>query len=118
MSRYTIVPKLKSDDGGDNIFQLIPTEGITKQIKQIELPEGIIPKIEEMKKLNNKEQFSNLMLKFSKANIARNKDGLIIVNNKVLETNFDNFVLDCCNGIFKEEYEIVYCLLRNIGITF
>ena len=118
MSRYIIVPKLESEDGSDNIFQLIPTEGITELIKQIELPEGIIPKICETKKVKNNEQFNNLMLKFSKANIERNKDGLITINNKVLGIRFDDFAVDSCNGIFKEEYEEVYCLLRNVGITF
>ena len=118
MSRYIIVPKLESEDGGHNIFQLIPAEGITELIKHIDLPEGIIPKIDETKKVNNNEQFNNLMFKFSKANIGRTKDGLITINNKVLEIRFDDFAVDSCNGIFKEEYEDVYCLLRNVGITF
>ena len=118
MSRYIIVPKLESEDGVDNIFQLIPTEGITELIKEVELPEGIIPKIGEIKKVSSNEQFNNLMLKFTKANIGRNKDGLITINNKVLEIRFDDFVVDSCNAIFKEEYEKVYCLLRTVGITF
>ena len=113
-----IVPKLEREDGNYNIFQLIPTEGLTELIKHIELPEGVIPKIYETMKVNDNEQFNKLMLKFSKANIGRNKDGLITINNKVLGIRFDDFAVDSCNGIFKEEYENVYCLLRNFGITF
>ena len=115
MSRYIIVPKIKE---GQNFFKLIPTEGLTEQTKEIELPEGIIPNILETRQVKAESDFSDLMLKFSKSNIGRSKDGFITVNDKVLEVKFDDFVVDCCNGEFREEYENVYCLLRNHGITF
>ena len=114
MSRYIIVPKQEDQ----NIFKLIPTEGLTDQIKEIELPEGIIPNINDRKQIKSGKDLTDLMLKFSKSNVGRSKDGFITVENKVLEIKFDDFVVDCCNGIFREKYENVYCLLRNHGITF
>ena len=114
MSRYIIVPQQE----GQNIFKLIPTEGLTDQIKEIELPEGIIPNIIDSKHIKSGGDLTDLMLKFSKSNIGRSKDGFITVENKVLEIKFDDFVVDCCNGEFRERYEHVYCLLRNCGITF
>ena len=114
MSRYIIVPKQEEQ----NIFQLVPTEGLTDQIKEIELPEGIMPNIIDSKQIKSERDLSDLMLKLSKSNIGRSKDGFITIENKVLGIKFDDFVVDCCNGEFRESYENVYCLLRNHRITF
>ena len=114
MSRHIIVP----NEDRQNIFKLIPTEGLTDQVKEIELPESIIPNIIDSKQIKSGKHLSDLMLKFSKSDIGRSKDGYLTVKNKISEINFDDFVVDCCNGDFREKYENVYCLLRNCGITF
>lgn len=118
MSRYIVIPKQEGEHTARDVFHLIPTEGIIEQIKDIELPEGIIPNITENRQVHSEKEFNNLLLKFSKANIGRSKDGFITIGSKVSDIKFDDFAVDCCNGVFKEEYENVYCILRNYGITF
>ena len=116
MSRYIIAPKL--DEDKEDIFQLIPTEGITEQIKDIELPHYLIPDITHSRQIKSEKELRNLILKFSKANIGRSKDGYMCVKSKVLDIKYDDFLVDCVNNVFKERYENVYCMLRNLGITF
>ena len=118
MSRYIIAPKLKEGSSRGNVFSLIPTEGIIEQTKDIELPEGILPNFIESKCVESKTRFNNFLIKLSKANIGQSKDGFITYGGKVFDIEFDKFVVDCCNHIFTEKYEYLYCLLRNNGITF
>ena len=114
MSRYILVPGGESSEG-KNISLLIPTEGLGEEIKYTEIPNALIPRLQNGK---SSKTLENLMLKISKANISRSKDGLVTVGSRVINTKFDDFVLDCCNGRFSECYEELYCLLRKNSITF
>ena len=118
MSRYIITPSLELGNGTKNIFHLIPTEGIIAQTREIELPEGIMTVDLDSTKIKSKKDFNNLLIKLSKANFGKSKDGLVTFGSKVFDINFDDFVVDSCNYIFMEKYEHLYCLLRSNGITF
>ena len=112
-----MTPDVEDVDGVNRTFHLIPTEGITDQVRNIELPKELVPNITD-EKIESIAEFNKLLIKLSKANIRRNKDGLMAVGNKVYDTNYDGFVTDCCNEQFKDEYEDIYCMLRDHGITF
>ena len=116
MSRYILVPKSQDSglrDNGD--FLLVPTEGLTEEPKSIELPRGIVLRLETGKSIIGLDQ---LLMKMSRSNIGRSKDGLVTIGSRVMDTKFDEFVVDCCKGQFSECYEDLYCLLRENGITF
>ena len=103
MSRYLISPSQCKD-----LFLLLPTEGISDEIKTIELPEGIFPQF----------TYNELLIKLAKAGVQRNKDGFILIRNKLTKIKFDDFVNDCTKGDFKTCYEPIFCGLRDYGITF
>ena len=103
MSRYILSPSKCTD-----VYLLLPTEGISDQIKTIELPEGIFPQF----------NYNELLIKLAKAGVQRNKDGFILIRNKPTKIKFDDFVNDCTKGNFKICYETVFCGLRECGITF
>ena len=113
-----MIPKAVNKDNSEEIFHLMPTEGMTKDVKEIELPVGIIPKISDIKQLKSEEMFKKMLQKLSKANICRSKDGFITIGSRLLDTKFDDFIVDCCNGEFHEKYESIYCIFRSNGITF
>ena len=116
MSRYILVPGNESlETKGNNTCLLIPTEGLGEEIKYTEIPNTLVPSLQNEK---SSKMLDKLMLKISKANISRSKDGLVTVGSRIMNTKFDDFVLDCCNGRFSECYEELYCLLRKNGITF
>lgn len=116
MSRYILTPAIK--DGQENIFHLIPTEGIIEQSRNIELPYDIIPKYDVSGCKMSEKRLNNFMLKLSKANIGKSKDGFIVYGSKMFDTKFDDFVMDCCKHVFLDKYEYLYVMLRNNGITF
>ena len=119
MSRYILTPRNGDSETPDNeIFHLVPTEGLSEQMKNIELPIGLVPRLYNAKQVNASQILDKLMMKISKANIHRSKDGFVTVGSRVIDTKFDDFVVDCCNGQFSECYEELYCLLRKTGITF
>ena len=103
MSRYILSPSKCTD-----VYLLLPTEGISDQIKTVELPEGIFPQF----------NYNELLIKLAKADVQRNKDGFISVRNKATSIKFDDFVNDCIKGDFKACYEPIFCGLREFGITF
>ena len=116
MSRYILTPAIK--EGQENIFHLMPTEGIIEQSINIELPYDIIPKYDVSGCKRSEKRLNNFLLKLSKANIRKSKDGLIVYGSKVFNTKFDDFVMDCCNHVFLDKYEYLYVILRTLGITF
>ena len=115
MSRYILTSGVQEMDGTNQIFHLLPVEGLTDKIETVELPKELVPNITNGK---NHKKFEKLLMKLSKVEVGRTKDGLLKVENKVKNIKFDDFVVDCCNGVFKDDYESIYCLLRNHGITF
>ncbi len=119
MSRYILAPGNSGSEAHSNeTFQLVPTEGLSEQMKVIELPTGLVPQLYNVRKVESNQILDKLLLKISKANISRSKDGLVTVGSRVINIKFDDFVVDCCNGQFSECYEELYCLLRKNGITF
>ena len=115
MSRYILVPGTSSSTNGIDLSYLVPTEGLNEEVKSIETPGSLVPRLQS---LSSSKMLDKLMLRISKANIGRSKDGLVTVGSRVMNAKFDDFVLDCCNGQFSECYEELYCLLRKNGITF
>ena len=103
MSRYIISPSHYKD-----LYLLLPTEGISDEIKTVELPDGIFPRFDH----------NELLIKLAKADVRRNKDGFILIRNKQTSVKFDDFVNDCSRRNFKICYEPVFCELRECGITF
>ena len=118
MSRYILTPSTERGNNQENIFHLIPTEGIIEQNRDIELPDNIIPKYDCVGCTRLEKRLNNFLIKLSKADIRRSKDGFIAYRSKIFDTKFDDFVRDCCNHIFLEKYEYLYVMLRNNGITF
>ncbi len=119
MSRYILAPGNGDSETCDNeTFNLLPTEGLSEQIKSIELPRALVPRLCNVRKVESNQILDRLVMKISKTNISRSKDGLVTVGSKVINTKYDDFVVDCCNGQFLECYEELYCLLRKNGITF
>ena len=116
MSRYILTHKSGDSevDSSDN-FVLVPTEGLGEREKSIELPKNLVPRLSESKK---ETELDKLMMKLSKANIGRSKDGLVTVGSRVMKIKFDDFVLDSSIGKFYDFYEELYCILRKNGITF
>ena len=89
-------------------------EGIGEKPKTIELPRGLVPRFNPPNK-----SLESLLLRLSKTDVNRNKDGLAMIGNRILNNvNFDEFVSDCCQGKFSDRYENIYCELRKNGITF
>ena len=103
-------------DSSDN-FVLVPTEGLGEREKSIELPKNLVPRLSESK-IKKETELDKLMMKLSKANIGRSKDGLVTVGSRVMNIKFDDFVLDSSIGKFYDFYEELYCILRKNGITF
>ena len=118
MARFILAPREGVSNNDEDIFLLLPTEGLSEPSKSIELPSGLVPRLDNVHNTESKRILDKLMMKITKANISRNKDGLVTVGSKVMDSNFDDFVLDCCNGKFSKCYEELYCLLRKNGITF
>ncbi len=118
MSRFILAPRDGVSNNGEDVFLLFPTEGLSEPNKSIELPLGLVPRLDNVHNAESKKILDKLMMKITKANIARNKDGLVTVGSRVMDAKFDDFVLDCCNGEFSKCYEEMYCLLRKNGITF
>ena len=114
MSRFILTPRQDFESREYEHFLLIPTEGISEEPKCIELPYGLVPRLHSGKS----DMLHELMMKISKANIGRSKDGLVTVGSRVMDINFDEFITDSYNGKFSECYEELYCVLRDNGITF
>ena len=116
MSRYILTRKSGDSevDSNEN-FVLVPTEGLGECEKSIELPKDLVPRLSESKE---ETELDRLMMKLSKANIGRSKDGLVTVGSRIMNIKFDNFVLDISNGKFSDFHEELYCILRKNGITF
>ena len=125
MSRYILIPnngfhhnKQNSFNGFDS-YSLVPAEGFNEQSKSIQIPSGLNPYDNIYTRVKNKNKLKRLLLKLSKTEIGRNKDGFVTDGHNVLhDIRFDNAVLDICNGVFLDYYENFYCLLRRFGITF
>ena len=118
MSRYLLIPNFEKND--DNAFKsvlLVPTE-FNGQIKELDVPKGILHNISAGENLSKKQTIQDMLLKMDKANIGRNKDGQLVHGSKILDINFDDFIHDSCSGKFSNYYEPIYCILRTNGITF
>ncbi len=124
MSRYLLVPSETSNgsehfsDKQDSYF-LIPTEGFHGAPKVLKLPKGLNSNKDIYRKVKNKKKLRKLLLRLSKTDIGRTKDGFVTDKNNVLHNiNFTDAIINSCNGKFFESHEEFYCLLRKFGITF
>ena len=114
MSRYILTPgQCQTDDPTKEPFFLVP-EGIGEKPRYIEIPKGLVPRLS-----TRKSNVTNMLLKLSKTDVSRSKDGFLKIRNRVLNNvNYDKFILDCCSGKFSSCYENIYCELRKNGVTF
>ena len=114
MSRYILTPgQCQLDDPTKESFFLVP-EGIGEKPRYIELPKGLVPQLSPWNR-----SIANMLLKLSKTNVTRSKDGFLKIRNRVLNNvNYDKFISDCCRGEFSSRYENIYCELRKNGVTF
>lgn len=122
MSRYILFPSsrhLKEDNSDQELYVLVPVEGLQKQTKELYLPSGLNPYLQVFKTVKYRKKLRQLLLQLAKTDIRRNKDGTVGDKHRTLQNiDYDNAVLDSCNGNFREIYEEFYCLLRKVGITF
>ena len=112
MSRYVLFHG--SEPG---IFALVPTDGIGNQIKEIKLPEGIVH-MDIFNKARNRTRLAKLLYKIMNTEIQRTKDGLVADKYNTLNIRYDDAIVNCCNGLFFNSFDNLYCLLRKNGITF
>lgn len=111
MSRYLMIPSTSDLDK----LSLLPMDGITDQMKTIELPHGLtVPLPPDLDTV----AVRTLLIKLSKTKLHRSKDGFLIDGTKTLNIKFDDAIRDACNGNFSHFYEEFYCILRKHGITF
>ena len=100
-------------------YVLVPTDGFHDEPKEIKLPKGLNPNKELYKNVKNTKKLKKLLLRLSRTDIGRTKDGLVTNKNNVLyNINFTDAIIDSCNGKFLKSYEEFYCLLRKFGIIF
>ena len=100
-------------------YVLVPTDGFHDEPKEIKLPKGLNPNKELYKNVKNTKKLKKLLLRLSRTDIGRTKDGLVTNKNNVLHNiNFTDAIIDSCNGKFLKSYEEFYCLLRKFGIIF
>ena len=124
MSRYLLVPsetwnRSERFSGTQDSYILMPTDGFHGEPKEIKLPKGLNPNKELYKNVKNKKKLKKLLLRLSRTDIGRTKDGLVADKNTVLHNiNFTDAIINSCNGKFFESYEEFYCLLRKFGIIF
>ena len=112
MSRYVLFHG--SEPG---LFALIPADGFGNQVKEIKLPEGIVH-MNIFSKVQNRNRLANLLYKILKTEVHRTKDGLVADKYNTLNIRYDDAIVNCCNGLFFNSFEKLYCLLRKNGITF
>ena len=94
MSRFILAPRDGASTNGEDVVLLLPTEGLSEPNKIIEIPSGLVPRLDNAHNAESKKILDKLMMKIAKANIVRNKDGLVTVGSRVMEAKFDDFVLD------------------------
>ena len=124
MSRYLLVPS-GAWNGSENFsskqdsYFLVPTQGFHGEPKEVKLPKGLNSNEEVYKNVKNKKKLKRLLLRLSRTDIGRTKDGFVADKNDVLhDINFTDAIINSCNGNFFESYEEFYCLLRKFGIIF
>lgn len=119
MSRYLLVPNSQNNINVKyDSVTLLPMDEFNGQIKNVDIPKGILKNFLSNKSTIKKNNIINMLTKFSKANIRRNKDGQIMYDNKLLDFDFNDFVNDSCCRKFSKYYEPIYCMLRENDITF
>ena len=124
MSRHLLVPTemwgwSENFSNNQDSYVLVPTDGFHGEPKDIKLPKGLNPNKELYKNVKNKKKLKKLLLRLSRTDICRTKDGVVAdKNNVLLNINFTDAIINSCNGKFFESYEEFYCLLRKFGIIF
>ena len=109
---------------GDNLntdkqsYFLVAADGFNNSIKKISLPANLYAHEWIFSKANDTDKLKKLLLKLSKTEIQRTKDGLVIDDNDNIAINYNDAVVTSCNNNFSSEFEKFYCMLRKHGITF
>lgn len=118
MSRYILIPIATNDGGDDDSFSLVPTEGFDNQLHHIDIPRGLVVFKNIFSRQRRKTKIKKLLQQLSKTEICSNEKGQVCTRQKTFDVNFNDAVIDSCNGHFRTDYEEFYSLLRANGITF
>ena len=117
MSRYVLFPGGMQNAGKQSYF-LIPVDGFSQSMKKVTLPANLCPYDWIFLKVDDTERLKKLLIKLSKTEIQRTKDGLVIDNNDSIMIDYNDAMVSSCNNSFSSKFENFYCLLRKHGITF
>lgn len=110
MSRFIIIPN------GEK-FDLIPlNRKNTKRV--INIPDGLFVDMGVFNRVEDQFNLKSLLCKLSRAEISRNSKGQINFQNQCLDGCYEDVILSCCDGNFKDIYGEFYSLLKNCGISF
>ena len=102
-------------------YLLVPAKGFNAESREITLPHGLVenPYAKLHKKVSDKNELRNLLMKLAKAEIGYDKDGFVKHKDEILHgIYFNDAVTDSCNGKFPHFYEPFYSLLRKYNILF
>lgn len=110
MSRYLLAPN-------NGQYKLIPLEGFSLKEIHVNLPENIFDTT-IFNKTRNGKRMVRLLVRLSKIDASRTKDGLIRIGNHILRINYYDAISRICNNKFTVQHEELYSLLRQHGVTF
>ena len=109
MTRHLLLPE------SNGLFTLQPDEGT--ESKSIKLPIGLNV-VAEIEKLKDFAKYKDIISKISKTEIFCDENGFVNFRDVKLPVKYNKALVDSCNGIFLDEYEDFYILLRKYGISF
>ena len=110
MSRYLLVPN-------NGQYKLVPLEGFSLKDRYIILPNKLLDDTLFNRSRNTKRMIK-LLVRLSKIETTRTKDGFIRIGNHILKINFYDAITRICNNTFSLQDEELYSLLRKEGLTF
>jgi len=110
MSRYLLVPS-------DEQYKLVPLEGFSSKERYINLPNNLLDDT-LFNRFRNTKRLIKLLVRLSKIDTTRTKDGFTRIGNKILNINFYDAITRICENKFILQDEELYSLLRKEGLTF
>jgi len=110
MTRYLLAPD-------NHQYNLIPLEGFSAKERRVILPNNLLD-VTLFNRSQNLKRLIKLVVRLSKVDVSRTKDGFIRVGNDILKINYYDAVVRICNRKFAFQDEELYLLLRKEGLTF
>tara|TARA_B110000037_G_scaffold184314_1_gene213065 strand:- start:115 stop:447 length:333 start_codon:yes stop_codon:yes gene_type:complete len=110
MSRHVLTPN-------SNSFDLIPIDQTLKK-KAISIPDGLFVDMGIFNQVQDQQNLKRLLCKLARTGISRTSKGQIRCGNNHLDGGYDEGLVSCCDGNFREAYNEFYSLLKYNGISF